>query len=650
MKKFFRFDTETFPIREGLLAPKMVCLQYANDIDGSAAMNGEAKVVLRADSGDVLHAALQDPTVLVEAFNGAFDQVVIANAFPDLLPWWFKALADGRGRDTSLREKLIEIRNGTLQDQKPKGWFSLAGIAERRLGRVPDKSEDTWRLRYALLDGVPVNQWPKEALSYGLDDVFFERDVSRHQLAEFEPKDEWLQVAAGFCLQLAASWGFRVDAQKWEWVATSLMTREEESARLLEEAGLFSDGSVKQNVVRAAVERACARAGKEVPKSKPSARFEYGQTKIDEETCETLRDYDASLKQLSVHNNAAKMLSTYLHPMSLGKRYACTSRPNTLVATGRTSWGGSSVLQSNPWWPTPPDDCTYEKVENRAGTNLQNFPREEGVRDLITPRPGNWWLSVDYDSLELRAFSQVLLWVCGSSVMASRYQADPAYDPHTELAAKLMGVTYEEGMRLKAQGSKELKAKRQLAKAANFGYPGGLGAKRFIDYAWNGYGVLVSVNEAYELKDAWMRTFPEVRQYFEWISYMAETGQPFKQFVSDRIRGGVGFSDGCNTGFQGLSADGAKRALFAVSMACYAVPTDALYGSRVIAFIHDENCLETPIETAHEAALSCVSHMEREMQIVLPDIPVRATPALSTAWIKAAEPRYQDGRLVAWDL
>lgn len=371
MKKFFRFDTETYPIREGLLAPKMVCLQYANDIDGSAAMNGEPKVVLRDDAGSVLHTALKDGDVLLEAFNGAFDQVVIANAFPELLPWWFKALANGRGRDTSLREKLIEIRRGSLQDQKPKGWFSLAGIAERRLGRSLDKSEDTWRLRYALLDGLPVDQWPKEAVRYGIDDVIFERDVSRHQLAEFEPKDEWLQVAAGFCLQLAASWGFRVDAQKWEWVATSLMTREEESARLLEEAGLFSDGSVKQNIVRAAVERACARAGKEVPKSKPSARFENGQTKIDEETCETLRDYDSSLKQLSVHNNAAKMLSTYLHPMSVGKRYACTSRPNTLVATGRTSWGGSSVLQSNPWWPTPPDDCVYEKVENRAGTNLR---------------------------------------------------------------------------------------------------------------------------------------------------------------------------------------------------------------------------------------------------------------------------------------
>ena len=99
-----------------------------------------------------------------------------------------------------------------------------------------------------------------------------------------------------------------------------------------------------------------------------------------------------------------------------------------------------------------------------------------------------------------------------------------------------------------------------------------------------------------------------------------------------------------------MSADGAKRALFAVSMACYVVPTDALFGSRVIAFIHDENCLETPIATAHEAALSCVSHMEREMQVVLPNIPVRATPALSTGWIKAAEPRYQDGRLIAWDL
>lgn len=646
--KTFRFDTETYPIRPGLLAPKLVCLQYANDVDG-VAQNGTVEVVLRDAALAPLEAALDDGDVLLEALNGAFDQVVTSAQWPHLVPKWFRALGAGRGRDPLLREQLTAIANGTMQDNHPKGWWSLAGIAKRRLNREIDKSEETWRVRYALLDGVPVDRWPKDAYQYAHDDVVNLRDVSRHQLAEFRPEDEWLQVATGFCLQLAATWGFRVDADRWDWVAVSLMTRKAEAERLLDEAGLFRDGSVKQDVVRAAVERACARAGKAVPRTSPSSRFPNGQVKADGETCDALAPFDPVLTQLGERNNANKMMTTYLDGMAFGRKYACTSRPNTLVASGRTSWRGASPVMTNPWWPAPPEDHRYPEIEEKVGTNLQNFPREEGVRDLIRPRDGFWWLSVDYDSLELRALAQVTLWVCGSSNLAKRYQENPNFDPHTELAATLMGISSAEALRLKAIGDKGLKHHRQLAKVANFGFMGGLGARRFVEYAWTSYGVKVTEAEAWRLKEAWFETWPEMRTYFEYVAYTAEVGEPVRQFVSNRLRGRVGFTDGCNTRVQGLAADGAKRALFAVSQACYAVPTDALYGSRVITSIHDENCLEVPVATAHEAALSCVTHMEREMAVVLPDIPVRATPALSTYWIKAAEPVYDPaGRLIPW--
>jgi hypothetical protein len=31
-----------------------------------------------------------------------------------------------------------------------------------------------------------------------------------------------------------------------------------------------------------------------------------------------------------------------------------------------------------------------------------------------------------------------------------------------------------------------------------------------------------------------------------------------------------------------------------------------------------------------------------------PDVPVRAEPALMTAWFKKAEPKFEEGRLVPW--
>jgi len=644
----FRFDTETFPLRPGRQAPKMVCLQYAKDVDGASAQNGTVSVVLRDQARDILLDVL-DGASLLEAHNGAFDQVITCAAFPELTPRWFRALGQGRGRDTMLRDQLIHIKNGSLQDRQPKGHFSLAGVVKRKVGKDLDKSEDTWRMRYALLDGVPVERWPKEAYQYASDDVFYLREASRALSKEFEPADEWLQVASAFCLNLAQTWGFRVDAGRWHWVNVALLTQKEEAERLLEDAGLFKDGAMKQDTVRAAVERACARAGLPVPRTKPSGKFPLGQTKADAETCAELVGYDPVLTQLGVHTTANKMMSTYLSGMALGMSYACGSRPNALVASGRTSWGGSKLDMNNPWWPSLPDGFEYEKVEEKAGTNLQNFPREEGIRDLIKPRDGNLWLSVDYDSLELRALAQVTLWVCGESNLATRYQENPNFDPHTELAATLMGISGAEALVLKKAGDKRLKHFRQLAKVANFGYMGGLGSKRFVEYAKGSYGVVVTEDEAYRLKDAWFATWPEMRKYFEYVSYTSEIGEPVRQFMSNRIRGGVGFTDGCNTRVQGLAADGAKRALFAVSRACYVEPTDALYGSRVITMIHDELCLEVPTKTAHEAAMSCVDHMEREMLAVMPSIPVRATPALSTYWIKAAEPTYDaTGRLIPW--
>jgi hypothetical protein len=638
----YRFDTETYPIRPGLLAPKLVCLQRAVD-DDVRGIDGVADILCGEAAADDIANALQDPNMLLEAHNGAFDQAVTSAAYPDLLPLWFKALGNGRGRDTQIRESLLEIRAGTLQDNHPKGWFSLGGIAERRCGITLDKTEDSWRLRYALLDGLPVESWPEAAVRYALDDVHGLRAVSRAQSAVFVPKDEWLQVAAAFCLHLAAVWGVRVDGDVLAKSKTKAMASRDECERILTDAGMFRDGSVDKKAVQAAVERACVRAQIPVPKT---AHATKPQTKTDAETCETLAPYDSALKGLVEHTTSVKMLSTYLEPMDFGVKYAMTSRPNVLVASGRTSWSGTRMRQFNPWWP----EAEYEKVEERAGTNMQNFPRMEGIRDCIRPRDGFWWCSVDYDSLELRSFAQVLLWVVGRSTMAERYQADPNYDPHTELAGKLMGLSYADAMKLKKSGDKSLKEKRQLAKAANFGYPGGLGAKRFIDYARVGYGVNITVQQAYELKDQWMSAFPEVAGYFEYVSWLAETGTPFEQFVSQRIRGRIGFTDGCNTGFQGAAADGAKRALYAVTQACYVEPNSPLFGSRVVAFIHDEICTEVPVDKAHEAAMEQVRLMEDEMQIVIRDVPIRASPALSTRWIKAAEAKYADGRLTAWDL
>lgn len=622
----FRFDTETFPIQPGLAAPPMVCLQYAYDGD-------EPQVVLRRDAEPILREALEDPGVLLVAWNGAYDWAVIAAAFPTLIPLIYCALAAKRGRDLMIRQVLMCIKDGTLRTAtKSRGYFALASAVARYLHQDLDKSADSWRLHYAELDDEPIAEWPEGAVRYAKDDVRALQDLEACEGGEALPdtfQDEWLQTFAAFCLHLCAVWGVRVDGERLSALETALEAEQDRLTVDLVAAGLMDEeGTMKVEAAQNAVVEACRAKGISIPVTPK------GNIKTDEATIEQFSASHPALGKRAEFKGNQKVLSTYLLPMRAGVRRAMNSRPNVLVASGRTSWASSKV--------------DVDGVVQAEGTNLQNFPTKGNVRNCIVPRPGYLWLGADYSSLELRTLAQALLWICDKSRLADGYRNNPDYDPHTEFGAKLARVTVAEGYRLAAAKDKEFKFFRQRAKCANFGYPGGLGAAKFQTYA-AGMGIELTMSECYALKDRWFDQFPEMRGYFEYVNYLVQAGGNFRQFVSNRMRGGTGFCDGANTFFQGLAADGVKLALCAVSQACYAEPSSALFGSRVVAMIHDELDLEVPVLRASAAAKHCVSLMESYMQKVTPDIPHKVVPALSTAWIKEAEEvRGADGSLEVW--
>jgi len=112
----------------------------------------------------------------------------------------------------------------------------------------------------------------------------------------------------------------------------------------------------------------------------------------------------------------------------------------------------------------------------------------------------------------------------------------------------------------------------------------------------------------------------------------------------------VGFTQACNTFFQGLAADGAKAALFEVSQRCYSKPASYLYGSRPIMFIHDEIVLETPANKAAAAADELAKTMSEVMREFTPDIPIKTEVALMDRWYKDAEEvRDSSGKLLKWE-
>jgi len=357
-------------------------------------------------------------------------------------------------------------------------------------------------------------------------------------------------------------------------------------------------------------------------------------------------------------------MTKFADTLRTGTKAPITSRPNVIVRTGRTSWSD------------PP---------------LQQPPKKGGFRECHVPRPGYVYVSVDYDAIEMCALAQAHLdWDLGSTMADAIREGR---DLHTDFATYTIGIPYERGLELRAlaktgdKGGQEFEdGPRFRAKAGNFGFPGGMGPRTFIR-AQLKQGATLSmfapetgkmpeaIQTARDLRDSWMEKWPEMRGYFEIVgSLTAEGSYTAIQPVSGRLRGAVGYCDGCNTYFQGRVADGAKAAFWEVCRRAYGVPLgksynaqndvlerlerpsyagtpdDPLWGTRPVLMLHDEIISEIPEHRLAAAADEKARVMRDVMALYIPDIPISAEPAASRLWSKhAATIRDSNGVLQVWE-
>lgn len=283
--------------------------------------------------------------------------------------------------------------------------------------------------------------------------------------------------------------------------------------------------------------------------------------------------------------------------------------------------------------------------EAKVGRSLDVRNHNTKVRPLL--------LSVDFAQAELCSLAQVNIDKFGYSEMGNLI--NKGIDLHLYLVQTMKGIPYEELVQRKKKGDKEVKLWRQSAKAANFGFPGGLGIDKFLTYAADSYDVELDYDEAKSMKDAWLETFPEMKQYFKWISGKLQVADHFTavQHRSGRRRGRCGYTDGANTFFQGLTADGAGYAVIVVSEEAWLSERSPFYGWRLIGFFYDELFGALPDrgpKANHEASYAICDRMSKAMRVFTPDVEARCEPALQRNWCKAAEPVFnEDGRLIPWE-
>lgn len=574
--------------------------------------------------------------------------------------------------DVRLRERLIDLAEGTLgknfrdltKDGAPRvKKYTLKSMGEGYLGVDLDKL--TFRLSYHRLINVPLEDWKPGAKKYVTDDTSTALETAAQQLKRagigIIPNSSE-QTKAAFAFQLMSSWGIRTALQKVQAFDAELDTQARRFLAVIKDAGLVKTGreagSKNEKRVRELVEAAYKEAGLDVPLTdggksgnrkvslKGSVledialirlRKEHKLTYLaDGETVDETSMFQEPLYAYSQYVSIKKLQETYLPVLYAGTKHPINAGFETILETGRTSW--------------------YQP-------NLTNLPRgghktllarlQSKVRQCFVPRPGFVLCSVDYGTLELRTLAQVCLWLLGQSKLGEALNA--GLDPHLMMAAEqFLRIPYEEALRRKKD--KDVADMRQLAKPANFGFPGGMGAKAFMDFAKASYDVVFTEQEAKDLRQKFLAQWPEMQAYFRLIGQMmrgvddkGNTIGDIEQFVSGRVRGRTRYTAACNTFFQGLAADGAKAACYALAKACY-LRGGALYGSRAVAFIHDEVLMEHPEDVASERGQTQADIMVAEMQALVPDIKITAEPALMRCWYKEAEPVYNSrNELICWE-
>ena len=255
----------------------------------------------------------------------------------------------------------------------------------------------------------------------------------------------------------------------------------------------------------------------------------------------------------------------------------------------------------------------FRQTETRTGRissvnpNLQNIPirTELGsqMRKFFIADEGCILLDADYSQIELRVLSSI-------SSDANMIQAFlSGHDVHTETASEIFGLPRD-------MINSEL---RRRAKAVNFGIVYGIGAYSLSQ------DIHVSVKEAQDYIDRYMRSFPNVSAYLDRTVEDAKnngyvtTAYGRRRYIpelsnSNKQIQALGRRLAMNTPVQGTAADIIKIAMIRVFDRLAQECPEA----RLILQVHDELIVEVPEELADTASLILQEEMEAAADLKAP--------------------------------
>lgn len=139
-----------------------------------------------------------------------------------------------------------------------------------------------------------------------------------------------------------------------------------------------------------------------------------------------------------------------------------------------------------------------------SNPNLQQVPRTPDVRALFNAPEGRCFFEADYSQLELR--------------IAAHY----ANEPTMLRIYRECGDIHSETAKLMTGGREPTKDERRKAKAVNFGFLYGMGAKKFVDYAYDSYGVKFTLPEAQKFRELFFAKYSRLLPWHDAQRHLAE--------------------------------------------------------------------------------------------------------------------------------
>jgi DNA polymerase-1 len=256
---------------------------------------------------------------------------------------------------------------------------------------------------------------------------------------------------------------------------------------------------------------------------------------------------------------------------------------------------------------------------------MQQVPRDVYIRSIIGTSKDRRFIEADFSQVELRIAAML------SRDRALTHAFNSGGDPHTETAAKVL------------RKAPELitKDERKMAKAVNFGFLYGMGAKKFQVYAKEKYGTEVTMEEAQAYRKAFFEQYSGLPIWHErqrrLVRNTARVQSPIGRVrhlpnieSTDDMVVGEAEREAINSPVQGFASD-----LTVLSMVLLSQKLNPKK-CRLIGNVHDSIMFESTADYAEQAAV-IIKHTMEHLPIkrlfgYQPTVPIEADVTIGTHW------------------